>query len=89
MARTTVWRGRTPGGLPLSVEHEDGARWSVTVADAVRCRDRSLSNALSTAVGLSPTSLWVRHAASVVLGQKATGRTATVSPCGNESSSAS
>jgi hypothetical protein len=68
MATTADWRGTTPGGLPLAVERDEHGRWSVTVAGALRWRDRSLSTALSNAVGLAPTSVWVRHVTSLVLG---------------------
>ncbi|TMK70910.1 MAG: hypothetical protein E6G50_06980 [Actinobacteria bacterium] len=69
MARNAVWRGRTPGGLPLTVEREDHPnRWIVTVLGAVRCRDSVLSSALASAVGLEETSIWVRHVTSLVVG---------------------
>jgi hypothetical protein len=63
-----IWKGTTPGGLPLVVSREAGKRWSVTVAGAVRCRDRSLTAALSGAVGLEQKSLWIQHVASRVEG---------------------
>jgi hypothetical protein len=69
MAANVVWRGRTPGGLPLTVEREGPpSRWTVTIVGAVRCRDSLLSAALATAVGLEPTSIWVRHITSLILG---------------------
>jgi hypothetical protein len=70
MAARIVWRGRTPGGFPLTVEREEHPTcWVVTIVGVVRCRDTLLSGALASAVGLAPTSLWVRHVASVVLDQ--------------------
>jgi len=70
MAAEVVWRGRTPGGYPLTVEREgQPARWTVTIVGVVRCRDSLLSGALASAVGLSPTSLWVRHVVSHVFDQ--------------------
>ena len=70
MAARVVWRGRTPGGYPLTVEREDQpGRWVVTIVGVVRCRDSLLSGALASAVGLAPTSLWVRHVASLILEQ--------------------
>jgi hypothetical protein len=69
MAANVVWRGRTPGGLPLTVEREEHPnRWTVTIVGAVRCRDRVLSVALASAVALEPTSIWVRHVTSLILG---------------------
>jgi hypothetical protein len=81
MAGQVVWRGRTPGGLPLTVER-DGCPgpWIVTIVGAVRCRDKLLSAALASAVGLEPTSLWVRHVTSLILGLK---------PCSRSSASRS
>jgi hypothetical protein len=69
MAPEVVWRGRTPGGLPLTVERDQHlGRWVVTIVGAVRCRDRVLSVALASAVALEPTSIWVRHVTSLILG---------------------
>jgi hypothetical protein len=68
VAKEIVWRGRTPRGFPFTVEREGNpTRWVVTVLGAVRCRDCVLSTALGNAVALAPTSLWVRHVASLIL----------------------
>jgi hypothetical protein len=71
MAANVVWRGRTPGGFPITVEREEHpTRWTVTIVGVVRCRDTLLSAALASAVGLAPTSIWVRHVASLILAIK-------------------
>lgn len=55
--------------MPLTVERDDHlGRWVVTIVGAVRCRDRVLSTALASAVALEPTSIWVRHVTSLILG---------------------
>jgi hypothetical protein len=68
MGANIVWRGRTPGGFPLTVEREEHGPWIVTIVGVVRCRDSVLSVALASAVGLEPTSIWVRHVTALVLG---------------------
>jgi hypothetical protein len=82
MAANVVWRGRTPGGLPLTVEREEHpSRWTVTIVGAIRCRDRMLSVALASAVALEPSSIWVRHVTSLVLGLDARRGSAVSRPC--------
>jgi hypothetical protein len=82
MAPEIVWRGRTPGALPLTVERDEHlGRWVVTIVGAVRCRDRVLSVALANAVGLEPTSIWVRHVTSLILGLDPRRGTVVSQPC--------
>jgi len=82
MAPNVVWRGRTPGGMPLTVERDGHlGRWVVTIVGAVRCRDRVLSMALASAVGLEPTSIWVRHVTSLILGLDVRRGSAVSQPC--------
>jgi len=68
--------------MPLTVERDDHlGRWAVTIVGAVRCRDRVLSLALASAVGLEPTSIWVRHVTSLILGLDARRGPAVNRPC--------
>lgn len=68
--------------MPLTVERDDHlGRWAVTIVGAVRCRDRVLSLALASAVGLEPTSIWVRHVTSLILGLDSRKRSGASRPC--------
>lgn len=63
-----IWKGQTPDGYSLLVEHDERGRWVATVEGVSRSRNASLEAALLEAAGApAPARAWAPRLAAAIV----------------------